>query len=230
MPEAAASSNWPSGGTIFLDEIGDMDLSTQTKVLRVIQEGEFERVGGVKLIKVDVRIIAATHRNLEAMIAEGTFREDLYYRLNVVPVRVPPLAERIEDIPLLAEHFLNAYCKENGIPPKRFAPEALTMLASRPFQGNIRELRNVVERLAILSEGDLIDGRFVQGSLEAKKSENNYLFVTSRTLAQAKFELEKMYVKTQLDLHGWDIPKTADILGLARTNLHRKIKQLEIGK
>jgi two-component system nitrogen regulation response regulator NtrX len=219
-----------TGGTIFLDEIGDMDMSTQTKVLRVIQEGEFERVGGVKLIKVDVRFIAATHRNLEAMIAEGKFREDLYYRLNVIPIRVPSLSQRIEDIPLLADHFLNVYCKENGITAKRFAPEALTMLSIRPFQGNIRELRNIVERLAILSEGETIDERFVQASLESKKSDTNYLFVKSRPLADTKLELEKMYVKTQLELHGWDIPKTADMLGLARTNLHRKIKQLGIEK
>jgi two-component system, NtrC family, nitrogen regulation response regulator NtrX len=218
------------GGTIFLDEIGDMDLATQTKVLRVIQEGEFERVGGVKLIKVDVRIVAATHRNLEKMIEEGKFREDLYYRLNVVPIRVPSLAERAEDISLLAEHFLVAYCKESGTPPKRFSPEALSQLSNRPFPGNIRELRNIVERLAILSEGDIIDGAFLQNSLEPKKNDNNYIFVKQRSLADAKFELEKMYVKTQLDLNSWNIGKTAEILDLARTNLHRKIKQLEIDR
>lgn len=217
-----------SGGTIFLDEIGDMDLATQTKVLRVIQEGEFERVGGVKVIKVDVRIVAATHRNLETMITQGTFREDLYYRLNVVPVRVPSLAERVEDVPLLAEHFLAAYCRENGVSAKRFAPAALPLLAGRAFQGNIRELRNIVERLAILSDGDMIDETFVASSLGAKKNENNALFVNPRPLAEAKNDLEKVYVKTQLELNGWDIPRTADILGLARTNLHRKIKQLGI--
>jgi two-component system nitrogen regulation response regulator NtrX len=218
------------GGTIFLDEIGDMDLTTQTKVLRVIQEGEFERVGGVKVIKVNVRIIAATHRNLESMIIAGTFREDLYYRLNVVPLRVPPLSERIEDIPLLAEHFLYIYCKENGVAPKRFAPEALLLLSGRPFNGNIRELRNIVERLAILSDGETINADFLQSSLEAKKNETNYLFVQPRSLNDAKLELEKMYVKTQLEIHGWDIPRTAELLGLARTNLHRKIKQLNLDR
>jgi two-component system, NtrC family, nitrogen regulation response regulator NtrX len=216
------------GGTLFLDEIGDMDLSTQTKVLRVIQEGEFERVGGVKIIKVDVRIVAATHRNLETMIAQGTFREDLFYRLNVVPLRVPSLAERVEDVPLLADHFLNAYCRENGASVKRFAPGALQHLAGRAFQGNIRELRNIVERLAILSDGEMIDDVFTASSLGEKKSGNNALFVNPRPLTEAKNDLEKAYVKTQLELNGWDIPKTADLLGLARTNLHRKIKQLGI--
>jgi two-component system nitrogen regulation response regulator NtrX len=219
-----------NGGTIFLDEIGDMDLNTQTKVLRVIQESEFERVGGVKVIKVDVRIVAATHRNLEAMIAEGKFREDLYYRLNVVPIRVPSLSERVEDIAMLAGHFLNAYCKENGVAQKQFTQEALASLSSRLFNGNIRELRNIVERLAILSEDNSIDDGFIRTSLEAKKSETNYLFVQPRPLNDAKLELEKMYVKTQLEINGWDIPRTAELLGLARTNLHRKIKQLGIDR
>jgi two-component system, NtrC family, nitrogen regulation response regulator NtrX len=218
------------GGTLFLDEIGDMDLNTQTKVLRVIQEGEFERVGGVKLIKVDVRIVAATHRNLEAMIGEGTFREDLFYRLNVVPIRVPSLSERVEDIEPLAVHFLDAYCKENGGSKKKFSVDALALLTTRKLNGNIRELRNIVERLAILSERDIITGEFVTGILETKKSEINALFIQPRLLNDAKIELERMYVKTQLEINGWDIPRTAEILGLARTNLHRKIKQLGIEK
>jgi two-component system nitrogen regulation response regulator NtrX len=217
-----------NGGTLFLDEIGDMDLNTQTKVLRVIQEGEFERVGGVKVIKVDVRIVAATHRKLEVMISNGTFREDLYYRLNVVPIRVPSLSERVDDIALLADHFLSVYCRENGVPRKQFTQDALVCLSGRSYNGNIRELRNIVERLAILSEGNVIDAAFVCTALEAKKSETNYLFIQSRSLTVAKLELEKAYVKTQLELNGWNIPRTAELLGLARTNLHRKIKQLGI--
>jgi two-component system nitrogen regulation response regulator NtrX len=228
VSQKAGKFEMANGGTIFLDEIGDMDLNTQTRVLRVIQESEFERVGGVKVIKVDVRIVAATHRNLEAMIAEGTFREDLYYRLNVVPIRVPSLAERVDDIPMLAVHFLNAYCKENGVAQKQFTPEASAALSSRRFNGNIRELRNIVERLAILSDGNSIEAGFISTALEARKNETNYLFVQSRPLNDAKLELEKMYVKTQLEINGWDIPKTAELLGLARTNLHRKIKQLGI--
>jgi two-component system nitrogen regulation response regulator NtrX len=230
VSQKAGKFEMANGGTIFLDEIGDMDLNTQTKVLRVIQESEFERVGGVKVIKVDVRIVAATHRNLEAMIAEGKFREDLYYRLNVVPIRVPSLSERVEDIAMLAGHFLNAYCKENGVAQKQFTQEALASLSSRLFNGNIRELRNIVERLAILSEDNSIDDGFIRTSLEAKKSETNYLFVQPRPLNDAKLELEKMYVKTQLEINGWDIPRTAELLGLARTNLHRKIKQLGIDR
>jgi two-component system, NtrC family, nitrogen regulation response regulator NtrX len=228
--QKAGKFEMANGGTIFLDEIGDMDLNTQTKVLRVIQESEFERVGGVKVIKVDVRIIAATHRNLEAMIAEGKFREDLFYRLNVIPIRVPSLSERVEDIAMLADHFLNAYCKENGVAQKQFTQEASASLSGRLFNGNIRELRNIVERLAILSEGNSIDAEFIRTSLEAKKNETNYLFVQSRPLNDAKLELEKIYVKTQLDINGWDIPRTAALLGLARTNLHRKIKQLGIDR
>ena len=228
VSQKAGKFETANGGTLFLDEIGDMNLNTQTKVLRVIQENEFERVGGVKVIKVDVRIIAATHRNLETMIAEGKFREDLYYRLNVVPIRVPSLSERVDDIAMLADHFLNAYCKENGVPQKQFTMEGLTCLSSRSFNGNIRELRNIVERLAILSESNSIDAGFVCSSLEVKKNETNYLFIQSRPLNDAKLELEKMYVKTQLEMNGWDIPRTAELLGLARTNLHRKIKQLGI--
>ncbi|MBN1128306.1 MAG: sigma-54-dependent Fis family transcriptional regulator [Chitinispirillaceae bacterium] len=230
VSQKAGKFEMANGGTLFLDEIGDMDMNTQTKVLRVIQESEFERVGGVKVIKVDVRIVAATHRNLEAMIAEGTFREDLFYRLNVVPIRVPALSERVEDIAMLAEHFLQAYCIENGVPPKRFALEALALLSARKLNGNIRELRNIVERLAILSDCDTISGDFVNGILETKKSETNALFVQTRPLNDAKVELERIYVKTQLDINGWDIPRTAELLGLARTNLHRKIKQLGIEK
>jgi two-component system nitrogen regulation response regulator NtrX len=164
------------------------------------------------------------------MIAEGKFREDLYYRLNVVPIRVPSLSERVEDIAMLAGHFLNAYCKENGVAQKQFTQEALASLSSRLFNGNIRELRNIVERLAILSEDNSIDDGFIRTSLEAKKSETNYLFVQPRPLNDAKLELEKMYVKTQLEINGWDIPRTAELLGLARTNLHRKIKQLGIDR
>jgi two-component system, NtrC family, nitrogen regulation response regulator NtrX len=230
VSQKAGKFEMANGGTLFLDEIGDMDLNTQTKVLRVIQESEFERVGGVKVIKVDVRIVAATHRNLEVMIAEGKFREDLYYRLNVVPIRVPSLGERVEDIAMLADHFLNAYCKDNGVAQKQFNQEALALLSKRPFKGNIRELRNIVERIAILSDSDIITETFIRGLLEPKKNELNSLFVQPRPLNDAKLELERVFVKTQLDLNGWDIPETAEILGLARTNLHRKIKQLGIEK
>jgi two-component system, NtrC family, nitrogen regulation response regulator NtrX len=216
------------GGTLLLDEIGDMDLDTQAKVLRVLQEGEFERVGGVKTLKVDVRIITATHRDLEKRIAEGRFREDLYYRLNVVPIHMPALSERQEDIPLLAEHFLGRYRLENGMKARRFEKGALAFLGGLRYQGNIRELKNVVERAAILCEQEEIPEAFLKGLLSQKEEQGGGLFMLPRPLGQAKEELERAYVKAQLELSGWNIQKTADILGIARTNLHRKMKQLGI--
>ncbi|MBD3420811.1 MAG: response regulator [Chitinivibrionales bacterium] len=218
-------------GTLLLDEIGDMDLNTQTKVLRAIQEGEFERVGGTKIIKIDVRIIAATHRNLEQMIADGSFREDLYYRLCVLPIKAPSLAARTEDIPVLAAHFLDYYCKENGQPPKTFTQDALTFLMHQNYPGNIRQLKNIVERTAILAPGDEIRGDFVRSILDPTNSaSDNDIFVKARPLQVAKDELEKLFIQTQLKLHDWNIPATAEILGLQRTNLHRKIRQLGIEK
>jgi two-component system nitrogen regulation response regulator NtrX len=215
-------------GTLLLDEIGDMDGNTQTKVLRVLQDGEFERVGGLKTIKVDVRVIAATHRDLEAMIDQGSFRQDLYYRLNVVPIRVPPLRERTEDIPLLAVHFLKSYCEENGAPPRILSRSALEILSQQRYPGNIRELRNVVERIAIMAEENEISGEYVKTFFSGKEETGNSLFTRPRPLVQAKEELEKTFVQTQLQQNLWDIPKTAQILGLQRTNLHRKIRQLGI--
>ena len=144
------------GGTLFLDEIGDMSLKAQAKVLRALQEGEIERVGGNQTVRVDVRVLAATNKDLAAEARAGRFREDLFFRLNVVPVHVPPLRERRDDIPLLAEHFLAGYLDENGLPQRRFAPEALQLLRSLPWPGNIRELGNAVERLAILARGERI--------------------------------------------------------------------------
>ena len=217
-----------STGTLFLDEIGDMDLNTQSRVLRVLQEGELERVGGTRTLKVDVRIVAATHRDLEKMITEGRFREDLYYRLNVVPLRMPSLSERPEDIPLLAEYLLDRFLRENGMVLRKFTPEALQYLASLRYPGNIRELKNIVERAAILAGTGDIGDNFLKGMLERKGEASNTLFTNPKPLAEAKDELERMYVQTQLELNGWNIPKTADILGIARTNLHRKMKQLNI--
>ncbi len=216
-------------GTLLLDEIGDMDLNTQTKVLRAIQEGELERVGGTKTIKVDIRILAATHRDLREMIADGSFREDLYYRLCVLPVHVPPLAQRPDDIPLLATHFLSGYCRDNGVAPGQFTDEALQLLTGLRYRGNIRELRNIVERAAILSTGAEISGSFLRSLMEPDRGPPGHdLFVTTRPLAEAKESLERVYVSTQLEIHGWDIPRTASALGLQRTNLHRKIKSLGI--
>ena len=217
-------------GTLLLDEIGDMDLNTQTKVLRAIQEGEFERVGGTRTIRVDVRIIAATHRDLEAMIREGAFREDLFYRLAVLLIHVPSLNERPEDITELAGYFLESYCRENGMPEKRFSPEALGLLARQDYPGNIRQLKNIVERAAILCGEPVISAAFTETVTRTKESRGNALFTLPRTLQQAQFDLEKEYVTVQLEQNGWDIGKTAEILGLHRTNLYRKMRQLGIGK
>ncbi len=217
-------------GTLFLDEIGDMDFATQTKVLRAIQEGEFERVGGTKTIRVDVRIIAATHRDLLKLIEESKFRQDLYYRLNVVPIHVPPLAMRREDVPALAEYFLSVYCRENGITQKLLSQDALAVLMSQPFPGNIRELRNIVERLAIMSAGNRISGADAAGIGEGAKNDSESIFTKPMLLSAAQDELERRYVTTQLELNNWDIPRTAEVLGLQRTNLHRKISQLGIEK
>src|SRR6188474_3268680 len=149
-------------GTIFLDEVGDMSAKTQAKVLRVLQEGEVERLGSARTIKVDVRVIAATNKDLEEEIAQGRFREDLYFRLSVIPIRVPPLRDRLEDIPALVQHFVGQFVKENNRRPARFAPAAIEALRHARWRGNIRELRNVVDRLLIMSDRDVIDGEDVR--------------------------------------------------------------------
>jgi two-component system nitrogen regulation response regulator NtrX len=221
-------------GTLFLDEIGDMDLSTQARVLRVLQEGEFSRVGGTKTIRVDVRVIAATHKNLEEMISSGKFREDLYFRLNVVPIRMPSLSDRATDIPLLAGHFLSRYALESGTEKKNLSHEAALFLTGENFRGNIRELKNRIERAAILCSDKSIAVKFMDGSdqymtkPDEASSNTRTIFTTTSPLSEAKDKLESEYVRMQLEIHGWNIPRTAELLGIARTNLHRKIKQLNI--
>ncbi len=215
-------------GTLFLDEIGDMDMQTQTRVLRVIQEGEFERVGGSRTIRVDVRIIAATHQNLEAMIAQQRFREDLYYRLNVVPIAVPSLEQRAEDIPLLAAHFLTLYGLETGGTVPKFTQSALDILMRQKFPGNIRQLRNIVERLAIMATALEITADQLQSATVTKEQSDTSIFNRPMDLSAAKEALERMYVETQLNRNEWNISTTAEILGIERTNLHRKIRQLGI--
>jgi two-component system, NtrC family, nitrogen regulation response regulator NtrX len=217
-------------GTLFLDEIGDMGMSTQTKVLRAIQEGEFERVGGTRTIKVDVRIVAATHRDLLKMIEESNFRQDLYYRLSVVPLQMPLLSQRREDVPLLSDYFLDVYCADNGTVKKKFSPDALSLLVSHSYPGNVRELKNVVERLAIMSAAQEITAAETRAMMEIKADRSGDIFSKAMPLSQAQDELERAYVRTQLDLNAWDVPRTAEVLGIQRTNLHRKIRQLGIEK
>ncbi|NPA95297.1 MAG: sigma-54-dependent Fis family transcriptional regulator [Thermodesulfobacteria bacterium] len=221
-----------NGGTLFLDEIGDMALKTQAKILRIIQEQKFERVGGSKTISVDVRIIAATNKNLEEEIKKGNFREDLYFRLNVIPIEVPPLRERKEDIPLLVQEFLNEFSKGTIEMEK----EAIEALYNYDWPGNIRELRNLIERLVILSRGNLITKKdlpkhFLSGSsvgdaqvLSGSEAE----CFTCPDFKRARAIFEKTYLERKLSEFGGNIKRTAESIGIERRHLYRKIKSLGI--
>ncbi|MBK8164498.1 MAG: sigma-54-dependent Fis family transcriptional regulator [bacterium] len=234
------------GGTLFLDEIGDMSLKAQAKVLRALQEGEIERVGGDGTIKVDVRVVAATNKDLPAEVAAGRFREDLYFRLNVVPVHVPPLRDRPGDITLLAEHFLAAYLDENGLPQRRLDDGALLALQRLPWTGNIRELGNAVERLAILSAGatitadDLATCGVGEGIPAARPAGGPArggalpgwdLAAVRRAggLAAARQQFEKDLVEAALREADGNVSGAARLLGLDRTNLHKKIQAYGLG-
>ena len=209
------------GGTLFLDEIGDMSLKTQAKVLRVLQEQTFQRVGGQQTIKVDVRVIAATNKDLEAEIANSLFRSDLFYRLNVIPIDVPPLRARGNDIVLLAEHFLRRFAAETGVPRKKLSSGAASKLRGYSWPGNVRELRNVIERLAILLPGDTIEAEDVQ--LGARNEVTAGAIGPHLTLKEARDEFEKQYILARLRELAGNISRTADALGVERSNLYRKL-------
>jgi len=213
------------GGTILLDEIGDMSLTTQSKVLRVLEEQEFTRIGGVKIIRVDVRVIAATNKDLNAEVREGRFREDLFYRLNVIPIYVPPLRERTEDIPLLAAHFMATFCRENGKREKKISQEAMSLLQAYEWCGNVRELRNLIERLAIMAPADLIEASDLPGNLAEHPAHTSPLM-----LKEARAQFESQFILQALQRNDWNISETARQLGIERTNLHRKIRQYNIGR
>ncbi len=234
-----------NGGTLFLDEIGDMSLKAQAKVLRALQEGEIERVGGSETYRVDVRVLAATNKDLQAEADAGRFREDLYFRLNVVPVHVPPLRERPGDIPLLAEHFLSVYLDENALPQRSFAPEALALLARLTWPGNIRELGNAVERLAILSSGASITtddlalcgigeatsgvGRTAAGGPAAPGAPCDLAAVQAvGGLVAARQQFEKSLIQAALDQTDGNVSGAARLLQIDRTNLHKKIAAYEL--
>jgi two-component system, NtrC family, nitrogen regulation response regulator NtrX len=208
------------GGTLFLDEVGDMSLKTQAKVLRVLQEQTFQRVGGQQTIKVDVRVIAATNKNLESEIESGAFRSDLYYRLNVIPIEVPPLRARGNDVALLAEHFLRRFAAETGQPKKRLSNGAIAKLRAYPWPGNVRELRNVIERLAILIEGDTIEPEDVQ---LGAKTEPPAAIPGNLPLKEARDEFEKQYILSRLRDHAGNVSRAAETLGVERSNLYRKL-------
>jgi two-component system nitrogen regulation response regulator NtrX len=220
------------GGTLFLDEVGDMSLRTQAKVLRVLQEQTVEPVGGTASITVDVRVIAATNKNLEDEIRQGRFREDLYFRLNVIPFHVPPLRERREDIAPLARHFIAEISGEYGRRPKDLTPEALELLAGLPWPGNVRELRNIIERLVIMTPGDRIEARHLPAPLLAGAGGAAEPVVgTARaplqdfpSLAAAREDFEKRYIWKKYQESGGNMSRTAEALHVERSNLYRKMK------
>ncbi|MBI3395866.1 MAG: sigma-54-dependent Fis family transcriptional regulator, partial [Spirochaetia bacterium] len=218
-----------NGGTLFLDEIFDMSLATQSRVLRVLQEQRFTRVGGADNIEVDVRVIAATNIDPEAAIREGRFREDLYYRLNVIPITMPPLRDRITDIPLLIDHFMRETIKQNELPARRFTVQSVEFLTNYGWPGNVRELKNVVERLCIMATEEEITQETVITHL--KDPRNKHVVDTmpaSGDFKRAKEEFERNYIIQALRQHDGNVSRAAKFLGIERTNLHRKIKSLGI--
>jgi DNA-binding NtrC family response regulator len=229
------------GGTIFLDEIGDMGLDAQAKVLRVLQSGELMRVGGGEAIEIDARVVAATHRDLKKQVDQGEFREDLFFRLNVVPVRVPALRERRPDIQVLAHHFIRWSCKENGLAEKAIDPRAVDLLKQHHWPGNVRELKNVIERMVVLSDEDLkvddlpVEIRHPQDRLNQEQVAGAWLtdllssageqMVSLRDFREA---VERAYILQRLRDNGWNVSRTAESLMVERTHLHRKMKLLGI--
>src|SRR5579885_890109 len=213
------------GGTLFLDEVGDLHASSQAKLLRVLQEGEFHRVGGEQPIRVSVRVIAATNRDLSDMVERQKFREDLYYRLCVVPVRVPSLRERREDIRPLADYFLADFCARNNFRPRAFQPQAMDALERYSWPGNIRELRNVVERMAILSRGDLLEAASVPLEIRMPRS-----YAGRGNLRETRESAEREHIRRALEEAQWNVSGAARALGMERTNLHKRIKALGIGR
>ena len=217
------------GGTLFLDEIGDMSLQAQAKVLRALEEQTVERVGGNKLIKVDVRVLAATNKDLAAEIKKGMFRNDLYHRLNVIPLHVAPLRERRDDIPLLVRAFIEEVCERNGMARKTISEEGARLLSLREWPGNVRELRNAVERLVILSPGSEIDVSILDSQTSAP-SEVGELLATHMTFQDFKDRAEAAFIKRQLELHRWNVSKTAEALDIQRSHLYTKMKRYGLAK
>ncbi|MDP6951457.1 MAG: sigma-54 dependent transcriptional regulator, partial [Alphaproteobacteria bacterium] len=223
------------GGTLYLDEIADMPLETQGKILRVLQEQTFQRVGGSRRIEVDVRVIASTSRELQAEIAEKRFREDLYYRLNVVPLRVPPLNERRDDIPLLIHHFLESATAMSGLVPRQLSSDALAVLQTCDWPGNVRQLRNVIDWVLIMAPGnsstpvnsDMLPAELLMQTPAALRPENDAEII-GLPLREAREMFEKQYLEAQVTRFGHNISRTASFVGMERSALHRKLKTLGI--
>ena len=217
-------------GTLFLDEIGDMSLQAQAKVLRAIEDGKIERVGGNKKISVDVRIVAATNKDLEKEIEEGNFREDLFHRLNVIPITIPPLRERKEDIVELVNHFAKIICDKNKFAKITFEKDALELLKSNNWSGNIRELKNIVERIIIMVTKENISADDISPLLPNSKLKTDDLLNISNSFQEFKEVTERAFILKQLELNDWNISKTAEILDIQRSHLYNKIKKYNIEK
>jgi two-component system, NtrC family, nitrogen regulation response regulator NtrX len=215
------------GGTLFLDEVGDMSLRTQAKVLRAIEEQRFEPVGAAESLQVDVRVVAATNKNLEEEIEHGNFREDLFYRLNVIPFFVPPLRDRREDIPLLAEHFLAEFTTAYGRKPKELTREAYRVLSEYHWPGNVRELKNLIERIVILNPQVRVDARHIP--LNASKRQQDRSLDRFSSLQEVREAAEREYILKKLEETNGNVTRTAELLGLERSNLYRKMRTLGIG-
>jgi two-component system nitrogen regulation response regulator NtrX len=220
------------GGTLFLDEVGDMSLSAQAKLLRVLQEGVVTRIGGAKSIQVDVRVLAATNKDLETEIAEGRFREDLLYRLNVVPIDVPPLRERTEDIPALVNHFADQLAAGAGVPGRKFADDAVRRLQARSWPGNIRELRNAVERALILAAGKVVTAADIDHLLPSSEGGAAVAGDASggETFEAFKQQAEKSFLTQKLREHDWNVSETARALKMPRSNLYKKIERYGLSR
>ncbi len=215
------------GGTLFLDEVGDMTLKTQSKVLRALESQRFEPVGAESTVSVDVRIIAATNKNLEEEMQRGNFREDLFYRLNVIPFHVPPLRERVEDIPVLTEFFISYFSRHYGRPPKELTGEATALLTAYPWPGNVRELRNLAERLVIMTRSRKIEARHLPAGL-LKVNGPLEEMVDARSLSAARMAFDREFILKKLEENHGNISRTAETLGIERSYLHRKLKSLKI--
>ena len=227
VTDRAGKFEQANGGTLFLDEIGDKSLAAQAKVLRALQEGVVTRIGGAKPIQVDVRVVAATNKRLEEEIAAGRFREDLFYRLNVVPMHVPPLRERKEDIPLLVTHFLQQLAEREGVPPRAITDDAIRRLAELDWPGNVRELRNTVERLLILAQGDEIAAADIErlagaaGGGAALSAE----LLDATSFAEFKEKAERAFILAKLREFEWNVSETARSIDMPRSNLYKKIER-----
>jgi len=217
-------------GTIFLDEIGDMSLQAQAKVLRAIEDSKIERVGGAKKIEVDVRIIAATNKNLKEEIEKGNFREDLFHRLNVIPIHIPPLRERTDDIPILVEHFTKEILNKHKKPLIQFGEDAIKYFQGLPWSGNIRELRNTVERIIILVDTKVISKKDIEFLFSSDQTSLGDIIDTSNSFQEFKEKAEKAFIVKQLNANDWNISKTAEILEIQRSHLYNKIKKYGIEK